>query len=48
MAEKKKTSVNLSAEARQILARLSKALGVSQSACMELAIREMARKYASR
>lgn len=42
MSEKKKTSIQLTREAKELLARLAKHFGVSQSAILELAIREKA------
>jgi predicted transcriptional regulator len=42
--DKKPTSIRLSEEARRLRALLAKKLGVSQSAVLELAIRELARR----
>jgi hypothetical protein len=43
-APKQKTSVALSAEARQLLALMATKSGISQSAVLELAIREKAKR----
>lgn len=44
MTEKRSTSVRLTAEALRLLAQMAERLGISQSACLELAIREMAKR----
>ncbi len=41
---KKKTSIRYSDEAKTLLEKLSKHLGISQSAVLELAIRALARQ----
>ncbi|MBI3910274.1 MAG: ribbon-helix-helix protein, CopG family [Armatimonadetes bacterium] len=41
---KRKTSVSLSEEARRLLERLAEKFGISQSAVLELAIREKAER----
>jgi predicted DNA-binding protein len=41
---KKKTSIRYSDEAKMLLEKLSKKLGVSQSAILELAIRTLAKQ----
>lgn len=45
MEEKQKTSVQLTLEAKGLLVALAKQLGVSQSAILELAIREKAERH---
>ena len=42
--EKKKTSIRLSSEAKALLEQLSKKLGISQSAVLEIAIRTFAKQ----
>lgn len=42
---KKLTSIRLSAEAERLRAQLASALGVNKTAVLELAIRELARKF---
>jgi len=44
MATKHLTSVRLSAEAKRLLAELAKKLSISQTAVLEVAIREKARR----
>jgi len=44
MVSKHKTSIALSVEAKRLLAALAKNLGVSQSAVIELLIRERAKR----
>jgi predicted DNA-binding protein len=41
---KKKTSIRLSSEAKALLEQLSKKLGISQSAVLEIAIRTFAKQ----
>ena len=41
---KKATSVRVSEEARVLLRKLSKKLGVSQAAIMEIAVRDLAKR----
>jgi len=41
---KKKTSIRYSSEAKTLLEQLSKKLGISQSAVLELAIRTLAKQ----
>jgi len=43
---KRSTSFRITAEAARLLVLLAAALGISQSACVELAIREMAKRKA--
>ncbi len=45
---KKKTSIRLSSEAKALLEQLSKKLGISQSAVLELAIRAFAKQEDSK
>ncbi len=44
MADKKPTTIRLSAEARRLLDALSEQLGISHTAIIELAIREKAQR----
>jgi predicted transcriptional regulator len=44
MENKRLTSIRLSPEAKRLLADLAKKLSISQSAVLELAIREKARR----
>jgi predicted transcriptional regulator len=41
---KKKTSIRYSAEAKDLLEKLAKKMGISQSAVLELAIRALAKQ----
>lgn len=43
--ERKYTSIRISAEGERIRAALAKLLGVSKTAVIELALRELAAKY---
>ena len=42
--ERKSTSVRMTAEALRLLAETAYKLGMSQSACLELAVRDLAKK----
>jgi hypothetical protein len=44
MKTKQKTSITLSEQAKQLLAKLAEQYGVSQSAMLELMIREKAKR----
>lgn len=44
METKKSTSVWLSDEAKRLLTAIAYTLGISKSACLQLAIRDMAKK----
>jgi predicted DNA-binding protein len=44
VTEKRSTSFRLSDDALRLLAALSKRLGISQAACLELGIRELAKR----
>lgn len=44
MSRKKLTSIRMTAEGKRLMEMLAKTLGISQSAVLELAIREKARR----
>jgi predicted DNA-binding protein len=44
MNEKRQTSIRMSQEAKRLLEKISKQLGISQSAVIEISIRQLAKK----